>query len=501
MKNNFVRTVIHNIDISFVMCVLDDTVDCVIDIVLHNLEFYQQNGVEVLLMCNNEKILKQKILPIIEQYPLINWVLLSCANKEADSIALINTAIKYASKKYIFISTSNLFFKNNIPYILGRLIYYYNNSYVVVEHENTKNPIGILCDVEKLKQINKIKSRVNSSFLTDLGYKLDRIGVRKLVCNDVKYKIQKSIIYRDSLTEIVDLNTQSTSNSVLEIYHWQNNKYKTKQFYSYLEGFEQFHIKDDALQNKYKKILLCQSYNESNMIVDFLNNMALYFDGIILLDDGSSDDTYIKAKHDKLILKFQKKRTDFNDLQNRNTLLDVASYFNSEWFCFMDIDERIDSRYVSIFDNIDKVDANNIAFIFVHLWNSPETYNPQMQDCTYEGMFRRWRMFRNMGRANLVTSSKKLHFPSIPITNSRIIAPVLIHHYGNLTKEQRENKFNFYKVEDKFKDQSSYDDLLEPIDLDKLYSVKEISHKKIKHYCSKFNIFEHDMTGQNIIEQ
>lgn len=489
MKNNYKINIIHNIETSFVIPVLDKTVDAVMDVVFHNLEFYQQNGVEVLLICNDEKTIELKISPIIEQYPLVNWVVVFCENKELDSIALINTAIKYVSKKNVFISIPNILFENNIPYIVRHLMHYYDHSYIIVEDKNAqhnKTPIGILCDIEDLKQINKFKFHTDSHFLIDLCYKLDKIGVNKLICNDTKYKLHKSIANKTSI-EIADLNFPATLNPGVKLYNWQSNEHKKQSFFRYIEDFEQYHIKDDAFHNKYKKIILCQSYNESDLIVGFLDNMAQYFDGIILLDDGSSDDTYTKAMHDKLIFKCQKKHTEFNDLQNRNTLLDIASFFNSEWFCFMDIDERIDPRYVDFFEHIDKVDVDNIGFIFIHLWDSTETYNTKMKDCIYKGLFNRWRMFRNTGRANLVTLTKKLHFPAVPLTDSKIVVPVLIHHYGNLTKKRRQDKFDFYKVEDTFKDLSSYDDLLETIGLDELLSVKKISYRKIKQFCNIIN--------------
>ena len=72
-------------------------------------------------------------------------------------------------------------------------------------------------------------------------------------------------------------------------------------------------------------------------------NECQYFVGFILLDDGSEDESYEDAVHEKLLFKFKQDRNNFNDLKNRNTLLDIASFFNSEWFCFMDLDERFDS--------------------------------------------------------------------------------------------------------------------------------------------------------------
>lgn len=68
-------------------------------------------------------------------------------------------------------------------------------------------------------------------------------------------------------------------------------------------------------------VLLVQSYNEASRIHAFLDNITPYFDAIVWLDDESTDRTYELANHEKIVIKVQKKRTEFNDLENRNTLL------------------------------------------------------------------------------------------------------------------------------------------------------------------------------------
>ncbi len=205
--------------------------------------------------------------------------------------------------------------------------------------------------------------------------------------------------------------------------------------------------------------------------------MGKYFDGIILLDDGSEDESYENAVHEKLLLKFKQKRNNFNDLKNRNTLLDIASFFNSEWFCFMDLDERFDSRYAQLLNSTKKIQHDCIAFLFIHLWDSPFKYNTKMQDCKWNGFFIRWRMFRNIGRANIITYQKMLHFSAIPYKDSKYLAPILVLHHGNLTKQQRIKKFNFYIQEDIHKDQKNYDDLLNE---GETLLVREISKAKLK---------------------
>jgi len=70
-------------------------------------------------------------------------------------------------------------------------------------------------------------------------------------------------------------------------------------------------------------------------------------------------------------------------------------------------------------------------------------------------------MFRNIGRTQIQSDRGKLHFQHIPYMGLSKHIPALIKHYGNLTKEQRQNKYNFYLKEDTQGSQSSYLHLLD----------------------------------------
>lgn len=84
-----------------------------------------------------------------------------------------------------------------------------------------------------------------------------------------------------------------------------NHVFQNEWCREYLKIFEKYWLNKDAFHTKYSKVLLCQSYNEGEHIADFLEHMSNYFDAIILLDDGSSDNTYEIAIHEKLIIKFK----------------------------------------------------------------------------------------------------------------------------------------------------------------------------------------------------
>ncbi|WP_321335328.1 hypothetical protein [uncultured Bacteroides sp.] len=91
-----------------------------------------------------------------------------------------------------------------------------------------------------------------------------------------------------------------------------------------------------------------------------------------------------------------KKKYDFNDLENRNILLDIASFFNAAWLAFMDVDEWIDSIYTD-FSFMNNKDVEVAIFRLVHLWDNEKVYNAEYP-YSEGGIQHKYRMFRNRGR-------------------------------------------------------------------------------------------------------
>ena len=74
------------------------------------------------------------------------------------------------------------------------------------------------------------------------------------------------------------------------MYNWQHNQYAEQQCRDYLKQFITFELKQpEIFRKKYHKLLLCQAHNEAGFNGGFLQNMTQYFDGIILLDNKSTD--------------------------------------------------------------------------------------------------------------------------------------------------------------------------------------------------------------------
>ena len=244
------------------------------------------------------------------------------------------------------------------------------------------------------------------------------------------------------------------------IYDWQQNIYAKEIAEKYVNRFETYKFSSPTVfTKKYPSILLAQSYNEESLIVVFLENMALYFDGIIFLDDGSTDQTYELAENSKLLLKVKKSRSGFVDIENRNSLLDLVSFFSTEWICFMDTDERFDNRFANFDKILSDKNADVILFNYVNIWNDKNTYNA---DYPYSknGIMEKLRMFRNIGHAQIYTSKARFHFDVVPYKQNIARSEILYLHFGMITKNLRNKKYNFYQNEDISKDQISYEHML-----------------------------------------
>jgi len=410
---------------------------------------------------------------------------------------LLNVGIRHATKKYILqIGSEVEFYTDSILQMREALENYPSHyalasmAYLPFDFQVTEENIGslhfmfygnMMVERKFLEQINGYdETFINRGGEDDnIRRRLELAGIRKLALPEAKtlhrekeympgtrFKKASShpvtelrrMLYPDETVA----NREGWGNEFGGlVYDWQDNQYAEELCRNYFDSFLQYEISDSTIFRKnYKKVILCQAYNEEEFMPGFLEDMAKYFDGIILLDDESADSTWELARHGKLLLKVKKKRECFNDLENRNILLNIASFIKSEWFCFMDIDERFDERFVDFktFENDQEVDVS--VFRYIDLWDSEEYYYVS-SPYSRNGINRRMRMFRNKGRMQINTKQKKLHFAATPLIGNKFESAVLFKHYGKLTSEMRQNKYQFYRKEDTYMDQKDYSYLLE----------------------------------------
>lgn len=473
-----------------------------------NAPYLQRNGIEVIIAMD-EPAEKEKLLQLLKKYPLINWKLIvnEQKHKPRNHAPVLNVALKHATKKYVMQIDPEVEYYTDIILQMRTAISYYHKHYILaymayIPYEmdvNQKNinslnfmPWGnIMVERRCLEEINAY----DETFLKwggeddNLRARLDMLGVKKLLLpKALTIHREKNYNPKERTDKVekhtaedwkkmkyptetkVNLNGWGTEFNDL-IYDWQNNKYNKELCLKYLNQFKRYDLKNKTIfTQKYKKLLLCQAYNEEKFMTGFLDDMAKYFDGIILLDDESTDNTWKLANHEKILLKVTKNREGFNDIQNRNILLDLASFFRTEWLCFMDLDERFDKRFVNFSKFENNPNIHVVSFRAVYLWNNEQTYKGDVP-YSNKGILTVCRMFRPIGHTQIITN-KKLHFMACPYHNNTLNSTILFKDYGSMHKERRKRKYKMYIKEDIQQDlEDGYSYLLNN---DNLYNVNDI---------------------------
>lgn len=479
------------------------------------LKYYERNGIEVVIVINGATE-RTEVMDYITTYPFISWKVAACNEQASWQIPAkaFNIGIRQATKQYIFIMNEEQEFYTDVIYELREKLDSYSEHYAIGQSLTMDNweklndqtlekqyhkltPCGnIMAKKEYFERIGGYCESNNEWSLEfdHLRSRLELAGIHRLLFLDsvmihrtdnslstVSYNEQRTQIPQHILTEKklpseINVNGENWGNiSSTVVYDWKKHPFAERQCWNYLSVLKQFDItSDEVFKKSYPLIALIPTYNESERITDCLRSVEKYCDGIILLDDDSTDDTYQIAQSEKLLVKAKKQRTEFNDKQNRNILLDIASFFKAEWFIFIDADERFDERFVDLRNIINKKEVDVVSIWIANLWDNVETYRIDMEDThllSQNGLWFRWRMLRNKGRMQFYTN-KCLHFVSIPYFNDKIwFSNTLVLHSGYLRKEYRKKKYEFYLEEDK-EGLFFYDDIrMETVKLQKVGDI------------------------------
>lgn len=126
--------------------------------------------------------------------------------------------------------------------------------------------------------------------------------------------------------------------------------------------------------NNNKIVTMTRIRNESLILKDFLEHLSSFSDAIIVFDDASYDDTLdICRKHEKVCAIIRNNRWSSQNRTNLETrhrarLLEVAkSYFNFDWFCYLDADERLVG---DVRDEILSLDKEKVHYFRIPLYDA-----------------------------------------------------------------------------------------------------------------------------------
>lgn len=412
---------------------------------MDNCKFLQRNGIEVILV-TVDGIGKTETADLVERYPFINWKIVNCSGKDRPSWqAGIMTGISYAENALTFVMESGMLFLTDVVYRLRYLLDHYAEYYAVCGSEDGLigglmiNSDVLRSVIREMEQENDLNGWCRRMAGLEGSARFGRLDVPEAA---VAFLYQRETVVPPGVRP-------AKEQAYSFIYDWKDKTNKAG-VGPFLTQFEMYWLCPacEMPDKEYGIIGLIPVRDEIKHLPDVLANMESYCDGIILLDDGSLDDSFEAAISTKLLLKVKKKRTEiFDDLTNRNLLLQLGHFFNAGWFFFMDADERFDPRYADLraITRLDHVDT--VGFKLVHIWDSPGSYRKDLPEGK-NGLVNRYRMFRNKGYLQ-ISSRNEVHFKCIPFKRNVHYSRILVLHYGLMEKNTRERKFRLYKSQDR----------------------------------------------------
>ncbi|GAB5473925.1 MAG: hypothetical protein Mars2KO_20240 [Maribacter sp.] len=449
-----------------------------------NAPFFKKNGVEILILLDHQEEEKE-LLQLIEQFPFINFkVIINRKEHEwRNPCKVLNVGIRNASFNYILVLDPEVELITDVIHKLRYTLSFYPFTYATgvvtfLDHEErleeAKNPNWMPYGSIMTSRHDLITIRGYDEYHTEWGgeddkirRKLDLMGLKKMELLDAKtvhreahcdgHEERSSRLEKMPIRHLKNIlypkktiaNGENWGRDFNEcVWDWEENK-SYPQMKKYLSKFLEYEIiNKKRFQESFQIIVLIQARNESKHVPNVLVHFTEYCDGFIFLDDGSTDDTYVRASHEKLLVKTKKKyKGYFDDLENRNLLLRIASFFKSEWMIFIDADERMHFRYTNIREFTYNSNVDVYSLHLIDLWDYPETYRTDMLDRPSSGIATRKRMFRNKG-AMQIHANREIHFPAVPYMRNPGLAKILILHYGNYDKAIRKRKYNLYTSQD-----------------------------------------------------
>ena len=179
--------------------------------------------------------------------------------------------------------------------------------------------------------------------------------------------------------------------------------------------------------------------NEEDIIKEMLNKNGRFMD-FVVIDNGSTDDTYNIVKAHPKVLEHIQDNGVYDENRLIKQLLAMANKYNADWYFEIDADEIIDDSFSEL--NLDILDPKINCVTFKIHYRFPDGKCYKVYDY--------WqRLYKNLGfsEQNINTEIKKLHMGRCPILRSQRVfyhSHIPIHHYQIRSYEQGMRKYNQY---------------------------------------------------------
>ncbi len=129
-------------------------------------------------------------------------------------------------------------------------------------------------------------------------------------------------------------------------------------------------------------LALLSFHNEMRYLPGYFRNVAPQVDGILALDDGSTDGSgdYVATQPSVVELLREPPREPhvWSEFANRRRLIEAAGRHSPDWLIAVDADERLERGFRGRAKvEIERAEAAGIAALSVHfreLWGAPDTF-------------------------------------------------------------------------------------------------------------------------------
>jgi len=186
-----------------------------------------------------------------------------------------------------------------------------------------------------------------------------------------------------------------------------------------------------------------------------LEATSQFADGIVVLDDGSEDDTAEIARSCPKTLEVRTYHRPFDERRDRNEIIQMAADHGADWIFVIDHDEIVEAKFTREYAQrlMNPPDPQILAYQF-HFYNFFMGETHWRSDGIF-GRMRGPRLFRVFPNQEIVGGNEiGLHCGNIPPIPQECIAPsaVRIKHLGFITEEMRRRKYEFYEEIDQDRD-------------------------------------------------
>jgi glycosyltransferase involved in cell wall biosynthesis len=192
----------------------------------------------------------------------------------------------------------------------------------------------------------------------------------------------------------------------------------------------------------YRLLALTAVRNEMRYLPDFVANVGQQVDGIVALDDGSTDgSTEFLSRCDEVVelIRVPPERPAWDEVANHRTLLEVALSLGAEWVLCIDADDRLEREFRMRCERelrrAERRGYEAYSLPLRELWGSDRTYRV---DGVW-GKKRRARLFRP--RPDHELDTRPLHAIKAPLQGRRKgkfpVADLEVYHLGMIRSEDR----------------------------------------------------------------